>query len=351
MKVIHIESGLGNQMLSYCEYLAMKKMNPEDQIYIETIIFEIPECNEVICQWNGYELEKIFEIKAPNIKELFSEPEWQQIISEIRETRFWGRNWNYPVHFTNVLRKHGLNLVNTKGDFELDGSDRICTDKTMTLKGRIKNSYLYSNLLRLKNNLCESKHIAKFNNYSNIFVKSDENLFMGQQLSMYYRGNGIEILDSELRQAFTFPSFTDEKNISMAARLDECNAVALNVRRGDAMYSNAWIYNCGYFKRAIKFIRQNVEDPVFVFITDPKSVPWCKENAKRIFGLDVTKDTVLYIDWNKGEDSFRDMQLMTHCKHAIISYSSFGWFGAYLIPYPDKITISPLLEIETTHHF
>ena len=24
MKVIHIESGLGNQMLSYCEYLAMK---------------------------------------------------------------------------------------------------------------------------------------------------------------------------------------------------------------------------------------------------------------------------------------------------------------------------------------
>lgn len=26
MKVFHIESGLGNQMLSYCELLAMKKM-------------------------------------------------------------------------------------------------------------------------------------------------------------------------------------------------------------------------------------------------------------------------------------------------------------------------------------
>lgn len=350
MKVIHIESGLGNQMLSYCEYLALQKMNPNDKIYIETIIFEIPECNEVICQWNGYELEKIFGIKAPNIKELFSEEKWQHIISEIRETRFWERNWNYPVHFTNVLNTHGLNLVNTKGDFEHDGSIRICTDRTRTWKGRIKNSYLYSNLMRLRNKRNEADYVARFNNYSNIFVRSDENLFMGQQLSMYIRGNGIEEIDKEVREAFTFPPFNTEQNIAMAARLDSCNAVALNVRRGDAMYANAWIYNSGYFRRAIKYIRKHVDNPVFVFVTDPKSVPWCKENAKKTFGLDTNKDTVLFIDWNKGEDSFRDMQLMTHCKHAIVSNSSFGWFGSYLINYVKKITFSPLLEILTTHH-
>ena len=79
MKIIHIDSGLGNQMLSYCEYLAMKKMNPDDDCYIETIIYEIPECQEVVCQWNGYELNRIFGINAqtsshsllpPNGKEL-----------------------------------------------------------------------------------------------------------------------------------------------------------------------------------------------------------------------------------------------------------------------------------------
>ena len=37
MKIVHIESGLGNQMLSYCEYLALKKMNPEEEIFIENI--------------------------------------------------------------------------------------------------------------------------------------------------------------------------------------------------------------------------------------------------------------------------------------------------------------------------
>ena len=52
MKIIHIESGLGNQMLSYCEYLAIKKMNPDDDCFIETIVYDIPECNDVICQWN-----------------------------------------------------------------------------------------------------------------------------------------------------------------------------------------------------------------------------------------------------------------------------------------------------------
>ena len=79
-------------------------------------------------------------------------------------------------------------------------------------------------------------------------------------------------------------------------------------------------------------------------------IEWCKENS-RIFGLDYSKDQVYFVDWNIGEDSFRDMQLMTHCKHGIITNSSFGWWGAYLIQNPNKITISPSLEINTTHHF
>ena len=111
MIIIHIESGLGNQMLSYCEYLSLKYANPNQEFFAETIVFEIPECNEVICQWNGYELEKIFGIKEPkNIKSLFSDDEWTQIISEIRATKFWIHNWNYPVVFTEVLNRHGLQL-------------------------------------------------------------------------------------------------------------------------------------------------------------------------------------------------------------------------------------------------
>ena len=112
MKVVHIESGLGNQMLSFCEYLALKKANPQDDVYIENIIFDIPECNEVISQWNGYELNRVFAIDAPNVRSLFDDVKWNKIMAEIRASRFWvleEHNWNYPVVFTNAINNAGLN--------------------------------------------------------------------------------------------------------------------------------------------------------------------------------------------------------------------------------------------------
>lgn len=34
MIVLHMDSGLGNQMLDYAEYLAARKSNPGQQVYI-----------------------------------------------------------------------------------------------------------------------------------------------------------------------------------------------------------------------------------------------------------------------------------------------------------------------------
>lgn len=51
-------------MLSFGEYLVLKKLHPDEDIYIETITYDIPETSEVINQWNGYELERIFDICA-----------------------------------------------------------------------------------------------------------------------------------------------------------------------------------------------------------------------------------------------------------------------------------------------
>ena len=120
MKVVHIDSGLGNQMLAYCEYLALKNVNPDEDFYLETITYDIPECNEVISQWHGYELERIFGLDTPpNVKTLFTEEQWADIIEEVRHSHFWQHNWNYPVAITNALNRHGLNLENIRGDFSL----------------------------------------------------------------------------------------------------------------------------------------------------------------------------------------------------------------------------------------
>ena len=89
---------------------------------------------------------------------------------------------------------------------------------------------------------------------------------------------------------------------------------------------------------------------MFVFFTDENSVGWCEENEK-IFGLNFSKDQVRFVTWNKGEDSYRDMQLMAACKHNIFTESTFGFWGAYLNQNPDKITCAPDCTMLATNTF
>ena len=60
--------------------------------------------------------------------------------------------------------------------------------------------------------------------------------------------------------------------------------------------------------------------------------------AKSIMPEDVK---VEYITWNTGTDSYKDMQLMSLCKHNIIANSSFSWWAAWLNKNPDKIVVMP----------
>lgn len=339
-------------MLSYCEYLALRSANPHQDFYLETIIYEIPECNDCICQWNGYELDRIFGIDSPkNIKTLFSEEEWSQIISEIRQTEFWKHNWNYPVAITTVLNKHGLNLKNERGDFSI-GDFVVLRDENYqkSITDRFKETWLWYTLTRLIKKALEKKFAYRINAKDKLFCKYEGDIFTGQMLRLNYRGNERERIENEIRKTFVFPPIEDKKNKDMAEYLNSVNAVAIHARRGDMAGSIAWCYKYGYFKRAVKHIKRHVSNPVFVFFTNPGSIEWCKENAS-VFGLNLNKDCVKFVDWNRESESYRDMQLMGLCKHAIVTPSSFGWWGAWFIQNPDKITISPRIELDTTCHY
>lgn len=347
MKVIHIESGLGNQMLSYCEYLAIKQANPNDDCYIENIIFDIPECNEVIRQWNGYEIDDIFNIHTPNIMELFSKEEWETIIEEVKESKFWEKNWNYPVYITNVLRQHGIDLINTKGDYELPKqSSKTCKSKWYT------QNTLVSYLRYYRKKLLGEKKLLNYDNTDKLFVKTDKNIYAGQQLLFYYKNSGIDRIEKDIRTVFQFKEIpADEiKNRDALNKIRDCNSVSIHVRRGDAMYANYQYFARGYYKKAVHFIKHQVDNPVFFVFCDPDSVGWAKFNERKL-GLDFKKDSVYFVDWNKGKKSWYDMQLMANCKHNVIGNSSFAWWGAWLNQFPEKITISPEMTVNTTHYF
>lgn len=354
MKVVHIESGLGNQMLSYCEYLVLKKLHPGEDIYLETIIYDISEANDAIKQWNGFELDRIFGIHAPNVKELFTDEQWSRIEEKVRASKFWIKNWNYPVYITKALNGEGLHLRNIRGDFETAVRDKQVDEFgriVPTKMNKLIDTWFGSMLRRAYRVATAKKRIRHSNCKDVIFYKGDDNVFTGQWLGLKHRGAGIEFVDKELRREFVFPEWDSEKNQKMSEMLKSVNSVGIHARRGDMLGGNGYCYKYGYFRRAVSYIKKHVENPVFVFFSDPGSVGWCRENAD-IFNLDFKKDKVYFVDWNKGEQSFRDMQLIAQCKHAIITNSSFGWWGAYFISNPNKITISPDEEItvNTTYH-
>lgn len=151
------------------------------------------------------------------------------------------------------------------------------------------------------------------------------------QYEEYFKDAREEILG-----VYQFPEFTDEHNEKLAEKLISCTSVACHVRRGDYLkHPVMCVCTEEYYVHAIEKMNNMVSPDLYcVFSDDPE---WCKENLVHLF----SEIEVVYVNWNKGENSFRDMQLMTLCKHNIIANSSFSWWGAWLNQNEDKIVLTP----------
>lgn len=350
MRVVHMDSGLGNQMLDYAEFMAIKKMNPDGQCVLETLIYDLPDAPGMFSKWNGYELNKIFHIEVPNLKDQFDETTWKRIVDTVAESKFWEDNWNFAPPIIQALADEGMTLENLQ-------PDRSIKNMESGLKNRLRNKltdFFYTapgNLIKRNGRkLFEQSLVRKGNEAYDVFRKYKDNTYIGHSFAFKYKGFGIEKMDNEIREAFCFPAIDDAQNAEALRNIQNTESVSIHARRGDLLFINGYCYRFGYFKRAINYIKKHTMNPVFFFFTDENSVGWCEENED-VFGLDFSKDEVHFINWNKGENSFRDMQLMAQCKHNVATESTFGFWGSYLNQNPNKITCAPDPTILATNSF
>ena len=143
----------------------------------------------------------------------------------------------------------------------------------------------------------------------------------------------FEGAEPEIRNAFRFPAIVDAKNCSIAEVAHGTNSVAVHVRRGDYLASGTLggLASLDYYERALGHFRERWSDLAFCVFSD--DIEWCRSNLRF--------ERAHYVDWNKGRDSFRDMQLMSYCRHHVIPNSSFSWWGAWLSDSLDKEVVAP----------
>lgn len=125
------------------------------------------------------------------------------------------------------------------------------------------------------------------------------------------------------------------KQLSRKIR-SEC-AIGVHIRRGDyiephniEMFGHVCTYK--YYMQALKVIIDKVVGDYYIyfFTDDPK---WVKAN-------NPYKNS-LVVDWNRGDEFWQDMYLMSQCRHNVIANSTFSWWGAWLNPHEDKIVVAP----------
>lgn len=147
------------------------------------------------------------------------------------------------------------------------------------------------------------------------------------QSEKYFSG-----IQDTIREKFTFPVLQDDRNKVTLEKINNSNSVSVHIRRGDYITDGrSCSLGMDYYINAIALMNEKITEPVYFIFSD--DMQWVKENIK--------ESRVYFIDWNKGKDSYIDMQLMSCCKHNIIANSSFSWWGAWLNKNPGKQVITP----------
>lgn len=141
-----------------------------------------------------------------------------------------------------------------------------------------------------------------------------------------------------LRKELQISPPIDELNINLYNQILKKESVFIHIRFFDAKINGTNNTNKCYYEKAIEYIERKINNPHFFIFSDNT------KNVSTIVNLPEGKFTI--VDINEGDqNAYKDLWLMTKCKHSIIANSTFSWWGAWLNEYKNKIVIAPNFKI------
>ena len=246
--------------------------------------------------------------------------------------------------YGNELMKLDLSLINplVHNGYELQrifGVDQpLCTPKEVILyseycSGNILFGKFWTFVWAIRRNLFGRKKSFIHQPDSTAYYHLRERL--DKSKNYYFKGvwanhkyfNQYEEL---IRKIFTFPQIVDKQNLQWKEMIEQTNSVSIHFRGGDYYKANYTIMEQPYYIKAVNYLKEKFDELSFFIFTDDL------ENAKKTIG---NIDHCFYIENNRGNNSYIDMQLMSLCKHNIMANSTFSFWGAYLNPNKEKIVI------------
>lgn len=140
-------------------------------------------------------------------------------------------------------------------------------------------------------------------------------------------------IEDEIKSLFKLKYELEKKNYPNLDKIKNRNSVCISVKVQHNVGSSIYdVCSKEYWEKAIKYITENVENPLFFVCSD--NVDYVVNNL-----IDTEKYDVIFQD--KDFPVYLSLAAMAKCKHFIIGNTSFGWWAQYLGDYPEKIVIAP----------
>ena len=279
MKLVFFNGGLANQVFQYIFYRFAQISKPDEEWILDDSFFFVHHVH------NGYELEKVFGLHPHFLSQTFDPDVWEYMMRIKKE-----QNKSVPQ----LLLENGTDIRMV--------AETHNWDQWNPFNGSIE-----------EYPTCE---------YNPHMIYKPGNI--------YYHGYWInaewfKAIRQEIRSELVFPDIDEPENLEYQKMILETESCSIHIRRGDYVDLGVSAPDKIYLNWIREMMNHVPNITLFVFSDD---LDYCTSH-KHEMGLDLPKK-VVFIEGNRKEKAFRDMQLMSQCKNMINANSSFCYLAALL---------------------